>query len=91
MSTTDKFLIEEKTRAELLLQVREGDRYEMLFAANYDASVQKRPFLLVLTEQVEFYTRDYQGWAQEQMNRSEAQAEESRVAAGYAQYHEADL
>lgn len=95
MTTSDDYLRHEKLRAELLLRVRETDRVEMLFAANYDASDQKRPFLAVLAEQVALYERDYQAWALEQMNRYEAQREEDEIARrtppGFAQYHESEL
>ena len=95
MSTSDDFLKGEMTRAELLLRVRETDRVEMLFAANWDARDQSRPFLDVLAEQVALYERDYQAWTHEQMNRYEAQREEDeiagRVAPGFAQYHESEM
>ena len=96
MSTSDEFLHGEKTRAELLLQVREGDRVEILFAANWDARDQGRPFLETLAEQVSLYTRDYQAWANEQLLRYEAQREEDeiagrRVTPGFEQYHESEL
>lgn len=93
--TSDAILHQEKTRAELLLQVREGDRVEILFAANYDATTTKRPFLDVLAEQVTLYNTDYQAWTHDQMNRYEAQREEDEIAAGrhpgFAQYHESEL
>lgn len=95
MSTSDDFLKGEAARAELLLRVREADRVEMLFAANWDARDQGRPFLAVLAEQVALYERDYQAWAHEQMNRYEAQREEDeiarRVPPGFAQYHESEM
>lgn len=93
--TSDAILYQEKTRAELLLQVREGDRVEILFAANYDAQVQKRSFLKVLAEQVALYNEDYEAWTIEQMNRYEERREEDEIAAGrhpgFAQYHESEL
>jgi hypothetical protein len=93
--TSDAILNQEKTRAELLLQVREGDRVEMLFAANYDAQVFKRPFIEVLAEQVALYKSDYQAWTIDQMNRYEERREDDDIAAGrhpgFAQYHESEL
>lgn len=93
--TSDKFLKDEKTRAELLLQVREGDRVEILFAANHDAQTQRRPFIEVLAEQVQLYRDDYQSWTYEQMNRYEERREDDEIAGriqpGFAQYHESEL
>lgn len=80
-----------KTRAELLLQVREGDRIEVLFAANFDARDTGTDFLRCLYEQVTLYNSDYQEWAHQQMLRYEREAAESSEVVAAAQYHEARL
>jgi len=67
MNTTTAALTDAKTRADLLLQVREGDRIEVLFAANHDAQRHGQSFLRCLYEQVTLYKKDYQRWTQEQM------------------------
>jgi len=90
--TTTQRLLEEKTRVELLLEVRQNDRYEILFAANIEASKTGTPFLVTLRDQVTLYKLDYQEWAQRQMNRCEEErAEDAEIAAGAAQYHESRL
>ena len=80
MDTTTETLNAVRIRTDLLLRVREGDRIEVLFAANHEAQRNNKDFLFCLHQQVTLYELDYEAWTQEQMNRYNEIEDEANAA-----------
>ena len=77
MELTTNALVMQHTQAELLLCVDEGDRREVVFGAELAARESGNGFLTELENEVTLYASDFPEWAQRQMRRYDAAAEEA--------------